>query len=385
MNRRRLITTTLLSVLLVASAVSAFAQPQGRGDRRGAGPGPSASVLPTVEAMAEAVGADAEQRAILAEARLAFVEALKEGPRGRRGGPGEKGLHQGPPADGPARPMMTFLETAATGLDVQEMSALVDLLETTRPERPRGDQQGLRKGRGQSADSPKGARRGDGPGRGGLEAAEHSLVHQLDLDEVQTTRVKTLYASTNGALRALAAQEGEADLEMLKAEATRVREKHQAELQEILTEAQFDQLLQLRAVRRVENAQRGTERAEKRLAQQLSSLTAILDLDGGQQKSVEGILTAAQESAMQSRAERWAQGGPMASLFTERGMDRDAVGDAIAGELKPAQRELFAKIRTLGVMAGGPSGGQGHGPGPGHGQGPRNGSGGGDCNHGSRR
>ena len=369
-----------ISMLLIPAALAftlfgatdAAAQ-RGRGADRPAGPG-----LPTVEQMAEAVEATAEQRAALAEARLAWQEALgervREGRRGRQGLPDADEIRT-PPA-------MQFLVDVAPAMDTADMIALVDLLAEHRPERPmrEGRGPGMRgggPGNGPRHHQGRGMHDGSGPradmrgpGRAGGPDGADMLVHELDLTEEQRAEVDALYAGTRGSLQALRrqAEPGEEPSEALRSEADRIRQSHQERLAEILTDEQNDELVRLRAERRAERGTEHAERARTRFDQRLTELTAILDLNDAQRKAVESVLRDAEDEATQRRAERMEVGGPMPGLFEERGANRELrteTRDAIAAELKPQQRELFAKLQSLALQGGGPQGG-GHGHGPGN-------------------
>ena len=213
----------LLTVgLLVSGFADAFAQ-RGPGAERGENrPG-----LPSVDAMAEAVGADAEERAALAEARLALLESR---------GPGRRGAG--------ASPVMEFLVDVAPSFETEEMIALVDLFSTSTRGR-RGDGPG--RGRGQEGRAGMQRGRGHhGPG------AEDRLILQLDLTEDQRDEVEALYATTIGALRGLRSRvaPGEEAGDALRAEADRIRATHQTRLAEILSDEQESELETLRARRR---------------------------------------------------------------------------------------------------------------------------------------
>lgn len=404
----------LVAALAVTITTTGLVQAQGsarRGGDRADGPVP-ATAVPSVEEMAAAVSATPEQRAALAEARLAWLEALKD----RRAERGGRGPGWARTEARPTPPWMVFLTEAAPSLDTGETLALVALLEEHRaagsrpgaglaprrgggrgdgPGAGRGPGRGMGHGSGQGMG--QGMNRGDGRGHG--HGQQDMLVHRLDLTDEQTQKVDALYATTRGALRALRGQvePGAEPTPALEEEASRLRAEHQTRLQEILTEAQMRKLLELRAERRVERAQMRQERFEADKAQRLEQLGRVLDLEDAQRDRIAGALDEAHARATQEMARRWEEGGPMANLFGERGQQRGELREETQREIRdvlgPEQRELFARLQTL---AAGPRGGRGdgrhgnghgpgHGPGHGKGHGQRHGSVHGEnCDHGPR-
>lgn len=381
-TRRLQRASTLFSFLLafgLAGAGMAEAQPAhgGRGGRGGGPGGGLGSVagpgLPTVTEMADAVGANAEQRAALAEARLAFFEAREVrdlgGPEGRRAGHGRRGAHAGrgglaDPADpGPRMdrrngPMQILLREAGEALSVEQMSALLDLLEARAPKqgpaadfRPRaGGRQGGLAGRDREpGPDPQGF--GHPVHRG---AWDDRLLASLGLTEEQRLGVRVLHASTRAALRTLAAQvaPGEEPSETLRARMQEIRDDYQEQLKTILGEAKSRRLEEQRHERHMANAARAEARWEKDRAERLATLDAVLDLKPRQREAIVQLLDEAHEKATAARMQHWEMGGPMVSLLSERGMDPRALDQAIAERLEPAQREVFAKLRALAVRGG---------------------------------
>jgi len=348
-------TAGLLTFLILALAFSTDGWAQcGRGGDRTARP-----QLPTVDEMAAAIDADASQRAALAEARLAWSENRAERRSPRRGG------HRGRRGERPTPPAVQFLVDVAPAVDTGDMIALVDLLSENGPRvGRRGDGPGRMRARGHGG-------RGHGPGhgpRGGADrmqgrghGAQDMLVHELDLTDDQRAKIDALYAATRGSLRALRGRVGpeQEPTTALEAEAKRIRESHQERLVAILTSEQNDELVRLRAERRAERGAGHAERIEDMRTQRLAHLTAILDLDSDQRAAVENALEAAEQRAMQERAERMAVGGPMPNLFDSGGRRRVLRGetrDTITDVLDPQQRELFATLQTMMLEAGGRGG-----------------------------
>lgn len=328
--------------------------------------------FPTVDEMADAIDADAEQRAVLAEARLALLQSAK----GRRG-------------DDHARPgghLTAFLVQVAPELDVQETIALVDLLAEAKPgARARDGRRGQgidgprrRGGQGQSQGQSQqfqgrghGSRQGEGRrgghGNHGNHGRGDQLIHELDLTAEQKDQVEALYATTLGSLRALQRQAAGEPTDAQRDEAARIRTEHQARLDQILTAAQQSELDTLRAKRM---AERMTESAERRQAgreKKVEDLTVILDLSASQRSAIESALEEAEMEWTRARNERMGAGGPMPHLFDQghgRGdSPRQTARDAITEVLNPAQRELFAKLQTMSLQARGPAR-QGLGRGP---------------------
>lgn len=360
-------TILLLAFLTILSASTASAQ-RGRGQGERA---PRAD-FPTVDQMAEAIDADAEQRAVLAEARLALLEAVKE----RRGEQGRRGRDREPRVS----PLEEFLVTAAPALDTRETIALVELMAAHHPS-PRGGQ-GLREGhRGQG---PQDGRRGDrrGPGQGPGQGAwggrghhdEDRLVERLDLSAEQKDQVEALYGKTMGALMGLKRQAAGEPTQAQRDAADAIRAEHQSELAEILTDAQSSELMKLQAERRATRSAEGAERRAKMQEQRLESMAIILDLNASQKSAVENAMRDAEQKATVERGKRMAKGGPMPHLFDQGPSQhdlRDEARAAITEVLDPAQRELFAQLQALrleGRRGHGP-GGHGRGDGPGHGPG----------------
>ena len=352
----KILTILLLVAATVAGSTDALAQ-RGRGGGERGEPGRG---LPTVDAMADAIDANAEQRAALAEARLAFLEAVKErrAERGGRGqGPGRRGRrgHDGPRT----QPVMEFLVDVAPVMDTQDMIALVDVFSENRPGRRGGDRPGMRsegrRGEGLRGEGP----RGDGPRAGirrGGRGPRHDdmLVHQLDLTDEQQEQVEALYATTLGALRALRGRvdPGEEPSEALVAEAERVRADHQSRLKEILTDAQNTELLQLRAERMATRSAEGAERRAAVREKRIADMTAILDLDARQVEAVTTALETMEQEMSIERGERMSKGGPMPHLFHTPGQGRalrTETREAISEQLEPDQRELFARLQALGL------------------------------------
>ena len=357
-------TTGLLTFLILILAVATDGRARhGRGGDR-----PAPPQLPTVDEMAAAIDADADQRATLAEARLAWLENRAERGRSARGG------HHGRRGERPTPPAVQFLVDVAPSVDTADMIALVDLLSEHGPRAGRrGEGPGRMHGRGHGGpEHGRGHARG-GPEHGRAHGAQDMLVHQLDLTADQREQVDALYATTRGSLRALRRQveSGEEPTDALEAEAKRIRTSHQERLAEILTSEQNDVLMRLRAERRAERGSQHAERRERMRTQRLEHLTAILGLDATQRAAVEDALDAAEQQAMQKRAERMAVGGPMPNLFEARGRRgalRGETRDAITEVLDPQQRELFAGLRSMMLEAGRRGEGMRHGPG-GHGRG----------------
>lgn len=343
----------LLALFTVVGSLDATAQRGPRGRDGGPDRGTPGRAVPSVDAMADVIDADATQRAALAEARLELIESIaerakEERPRGRRGG------HDGPRT----RPFMSFLVDVAPVMDTGDMIALVDLFGDQRGARAMGRRDGRPDGRhgdGPRADGPRGRRGGSAEGpRGGRHDGprhEDGLVQQLDLTETQRDAVDALYATTMGALQALRRQvgPGEEPTQAQRDEAARIRADHQERLRAILTDEQNTALLGLRAERMATRSEEGATRRATRREQRLAELTAILDLDARQVEAVEAALDSAEEEAMRARGERMSKGGPMPHLFdVDRGRDlRQSTRDAITAVLEPQQRELFARLQTL--------------------------------------
>lgn len=380
MTSRTTMLLTFLFILVVGTVDAATAQPRGRGP---ANSDRIAFALPSVDEMAEAISATPAQRAVLAEARLAWTKARQQqrGDRGR-GERGARSLQSGQP------PLMAFLAEVGTALDVDETLALVELLEQKtaglgtgrgldRSPRGRDGRGGQGECEGCDRRQGPGARGGEGraDGRGmGQGQGEQMLVKQLDLTDEQAAELEALHGSTLGALRALRAQAGREDGEPSPAqleEASRLRAEHQARVQAILTAEQHSELLRLRAERRAERAQQSQERFTERKTERLEHLTAILDLDARQREQVSATIDASRDQATQKMAERWSEGGPLPGLFEERGPEqgasmREAMEESIREVLEPKQRELFARLQAL-APAGAPMRGPGaHHGGPHH-------------------
>ena len=331
-------TILLLAFLTILSTHTASAQ-RGRGQSDRA---PRAE-FPTVDQMADAIDADAEQRAVLAEARLALLEAVKERP-GQRG---QRGRDAAPRVS----PLEEFLMTAAPALDTRETIALVELMAEHRPDTRRGQGPGLREGRG----DPRGqkGRRGQGPHSGQGRMGDHAmdrLVDQLDLSADQKDQVEALYGTTMGALMGLKRQADGEPTEAQREAAAKIRSDHQAELAEILSDEQSSELMKLQAERRATRSAQGAERRAEMQERKLESMAIILDLDASQKSAVETALREAEQKAMVQRGERMAAGGPMPHLFDQgpsRRDLRDETRAAITEVLDPAQRELFAQLQAM--------------------------------------
>lgn len=342
----------LIALFTITTAGQAMAQRGPRGGERLHDGERLRAGFPTVDAMADAIDADAEQRAVLAEARLALLESRGErrGPRGRGAG------------EGRSNPLHDFLVDVAPALDTQETIALVDLFADMPPQRGRG--KGDENLRGQA----KRSRAGQGPGQGrgqGRHGDEEKLFQQLDLTTQQTERIEALYGTTVGGLRALQRQADGEPTEAQVEAAARIRADHQAQLEEILTDAQNSELAKLRAERRAERSAEGATRREERQAKMVDDLTAILDLSDAQRAAVVEALDTAEQKAMLERGARMAEGGPMPHLFHEgegRAL-RDETRAAIADVLEPDQRELFARLQALRMERGRSGGPEGQGRG----------------------
>lgn len=343
----------LIALFTITTAGQALAQRGPRGGERPGGERHRAG-FPTVDVMADAIDADAEQRAVLAEARLAFLESRGErrGPRGR--GAGEVR----------SNPLHDFLVQVAPALDTQETIALVDLFGDIPPKRGRG--KGDESLRGQAKRSRAGQGQGPGQGRGqGRHGDEEKLFQQLDLTTQQTERIEALYGTTMGGLRALQRQADGEPTEAQVEAAARIRADHQAQLEEILTDAQNSELAKLRAERRAGRSAEGATRRQARQAKMVDDLTAILDLSDAQRAAVVEALDRAEEKAMLERGARMAEGGPMPHLFHQgegRAL-RDETRAAVADVLEADQRELFARLQALQMERGRPAGPQRQGRG----------------------
>lgn len=353
-------TTWLLTFLffLVAAGVDDAA-----GQRSGRGPaerqshserGRALTALPSVDELAEAVKANPAQRAALAEARWAAMQAT-------RGGRGE-----GRPVGGP---LMVFVVEASRALDVEQTLALVDVLEQ-QDAGVRGMRGGPRAGAGRFERDGRGwLQRGGSRGeRGAFANRADPLVDRLDLTQEQRTELQALRGSTFGALGGLRRQAGraEAPTQAQLDEADRVRAEYESRLQVILTPEQRAQLATLRAERRAERRARVQEHFEETRAQRLDHLTALLDLDTRQQAQVAEAIASAQADFLARVQETDDDFGPLPNLFErplQRGRAaRDQAQDAIREVLKPQQRELFARLQALAPRGG--SGADPDRPGP---------------------
>lgn len=350
MNRGTTWLLTFLFFLVAAGVDDAAGQRPGRGpaERQSQSErGRALAALPSVDELAEAVKANPAQRAALAEARLAAMQAS----RGGRG--------QGRPAGGP---VMMFVVEASRALDVEQTLALVDVLEQQNAG-VRGMRGGPRAGAGRFDEDGRGRLQGGGPRgergeRGTFARRADPLFDRLDLTQEQRTQLQALHGSTFGALGALRRQAGraEAPTQAQLDEAERVRAEHESRLQAILTPDQNAQLAALRAERRAERRTRAQERFEETKAQRLDHLTALLDLDARQQAQVAEAIESTQAAFLARMQETDDEIGPLPNLFErplQRGRGaRDQAQDAIREVLKPQQRELLARLQGLAPRGG---------------------------------
>ncbi len=260
---------------------------------------------------------------------------------GGQGGPG-----QGLGSPGHERPMVTFLTGSAPVLSDAQMLALVTFLVEWR-DAARDEFEGTGPGSGHG-----------GPGRGGpgRMLLLGGSLRDLELTADQRTAVRELVSTSAEALRELleSVANDAITAEALRDAAKAVSAEFDTALADLIGAEAFATVLESRLEHLATMAEHRIDRLDDMAERRLEHLTAILELDEDQVASVGAILEAAVASmaaTLQSLADgsidQW---DAMYAAY----VTANEVAESIAQVLDTTRAELFAALRDLVPMHGGP-------------------------------
>lgn len=202
--------------------------------------------------------------------------------------------------DAEARPMHGFLLEASTFLDQEQMAKLVALLAEQRQERRQG---------GEVCDGQRGQRRGQRGQRQGQHEGILGYADELELTEDQIAALTALQEETRGEFRGQRGRRGRGQrpTDEQRAQMEELRDAHQARVQEILTDAQWAKLEELRTQQREERREARQERGMQRQEERIEFLAEILDLSDGQREALESLM-AGQHDKIAALGEEFREG-----------------------------------------------------------------------------
>jgi len=217
----------------------------------------------------------------------------------------EKGLREARGrwgAEESGSPMQGFLLEASSFLSDEQLVQLVNLI---------AEQREARQQQGVESDAPRhgrrgqrGMRQGQGPHAGILGYAD-----ELGLTEDQVAALTALHEELKGEFQGMRGERGrrgrgQGPTEEQRAKGEEIREAHQANVREILTDEQWTKLEEIRQQGREERREARQEQRTERQEENLDFLAEILDLSDEQRASIEGVLDG-QHEKMQALGEEF--------------------------------------------------------------------------------